>query len=46
MTNGEKFRNTNERHVEFREFCRKYACGDCPVGEDGILESKCCFKWL
>lgn len=46
MTNAERFQTSDERYVEFRNFCRKYACGDCPLGEDGILESKCCFKWL
>ena len=46
MTNGEKFTSPDERYVEFKKFCHKYACGNCPVNEDGIMEAKCGFKWL
>lgn len=46
MTNAERFRNPDERYVEFKKFCHKYTCGNCPVNEDGIMEAKCGFKWL
>ena len=46
MTNAEKFKSTEDRYVEFKKFCHKYACGNCPLNEDGIVEAKCGFKWL
>lgn len=47
MTNGEKFRSTEERFLAFREFCKDRACESCPC-EGRIYGSdfKCMLEWL
>lgn len=46
MTNGEKFKTTEERSKKFKEFCESFTCDKCPITEKGNLTAKCAFKWL
>lgn len=47
MTNGEKFRNPDERGKAFSAYCRKQVCDKCELDKFNKRQESCCFfHWL